>query len=143
MYMLARMERYDPSGVRPEMSNKKIFLYDNGLVTALHFSFSEDRGKLLKNLVYRHLREKTQEIYFARNGWECDFIAFPHGREPLLVQVTSRLDNNNLAREIKGLEAARDFVGQGQALLLAESIQPGLGIPEWIRPASVVDWMLE
>ena len=82
-------------------------------------------------------------MFFARNGWECDFIAFAQDRAPLLVQVTSRLDSNNLVREVKGLEAARKQVGSGQALLLAESIQPGLDEPEWIRVAPVVDWLLE
>jgi predicted AAA+ superfamily ATPase len=143
IYMLARMERYDPSVIRREMSNKKVYLYDNGLATALNYTLSEDRGKLLENLVYRHLREMTQEMYFIRNGWECDFVAFPHGREPLLVQVTSRLDTNNLAREIKGLDAARKRVGSGRTLLLAESIQPGFDVPEWIRVAPVLDWLLE
>jgi len=143
IYMLARMERYDPSVIRREMSNKKVYLYDNGLATALNYTLSEDRGKLLENLVYRHLREMTQEMYFVRNGWECDFVAFPHGREPLLVQVTSRLDTNNLAREIKGLDAARKRVGSGRTLLLAESIQPGFDVPEWISVAPVLDWLLE
>ena len=141
--MLARLERYDPSVIRREMSNKKVYLYDNGLATALNYSLSEDRGKRLENLVYRHLREMTHEIYFVRNGWECDFVAFPHGKKPLLVQVTSRLDTTNLAREIKGLEAAGKRVGPCRALLLAESIQPGLAVPEWISVAPVLDWLLE
>ncbi len=143
VYMLARVERYDPSVIKREMSNKKIYLYDNGLATALNFALSEDRGKLLENVVYRHLREKTLDIYFCRNGWECDFVAFLHGREPLLVQVTARLDSDNLSREIKGLESARKLIGKNQALLLAENIQPGLDVPQWIRVARVADWLLE
>ncbi|GEM_PF-5541933 len=59
----------------------------------------------MENLVFRHLREKTQEIYFLRNGWECDFIALPMAEEPLLVQVTARLDQTTLANVIKRLEA--------------------------------------
>jgi len=143
VYMLARVERYDPSVIKREMSNKKIYLYDNGLATALNFALSEDRGKLLENVVYRHLREKTLDIYFGRNGWECDFVAFLHDRKPLLVQVTARLDSNNLAREIKGLESAGKLAKTGQALLLAENIQPGLDVPQWIRVALVADWLLE
>ncbi len=143
IYMLARVERYDPWVIRREMSNKKAYLYDNGLANALHYSFAEDRGKLLENLVFRHLRETTHEIYFVRNGWECDFIAFSQARGPLLVQVTARLDDNNLAREVKGLEAARNLAGRGEALLLAESIQPGLDIPEWIRVMPIMEWLLE
>lgn len=143
IYMLAKVERYDPSVIKREMSNKKIYLFDNGLATALNSSLSEDRGKLLENVVYRHLREKTLEIYFGRNGWECDFVAFFHDSEPLLVQVTARLDNSNLTREIKGLESARKLTGTGQALLLVESIDPGVGVPEWIRVATVADWLLD
>jgi predicted AAA+ superfamily ATPase len=143
IYMLARLERYDPSVIRREMSNKKVYLFDNGLATALNYSLSEDRGKLLENLVYRHLREMTYEIYFVRNAWECDFVAFPYGSKPLLVQVTTRLDTDNLSREIKGLEAARKRVGSGQALILAESARPGLDLPEWITLVPVLDWLLE
>jgi len=142
IYMLARIERYDPSVVRREMSNRKVYLYDNGLATSLHYSFAEDRGKLLENMVFRHLREKTRQIYFLRNGWECDFIACPEAGEPLLVQVTARLDDTNLAREIRGLEAAGKSVPGGRALLLAESIQPGLDTPDWINAMSIVDWLL-
>lgn len=143
IYMLARTERYDPSVVRREMSNKKVYLYDNGLATALHYSFAEDRGKRLENVVFRHLREKTHEIYFLRNDWECDFLAFFQNRNPLVVQVAATLDHTNAAREIKGLEAAKRRVTEGQALLLAESVQPGLDIPEWIQTPSVVDWLLQ
>lgn len=143
IYLLARVERYDPAVVRREMSNKKVYLYDNGLATALHFSFAEDRGKLLENLVFRRLRDITPEVYFLRNGFECDFVAFPHGREPLLIQVTNRLDQENLAREVAGLSAARDRAGSGEALLLADSFQSGLNIPDWIQVVQVMDWLLE
>ncbi len=143
IYMLARVERFDPSVVRREMSNRKVYLYDNGLATALHYSFAEDRGRLLENMVFRHLREKTREIYFLRNGWECDFIACPMAEEPLLVQVTARLDETNVAREIKGLEAAGKSMPEGRAILLAESIQPGLDMPDWISAQPIVDWLLQ
>ena len=143
IYMLARVERYDPAVIRREMSNKKVYLYDNGLATAMHYSFAEDRGKLLENLVFRHLRQTTPEIYFGRNGWECDFMAFPQGRAPLLIQVTARLDDNNLAREVKGLEAAKHLAGRGQTLLLVEDIQPALDVPEWIDVVPVMEWLLE
>ena len=143
IYMLARVERYDPAVVRREMSNRKVYLYDNGFATAMHYSFAEDRGKLLENLVFRHLREKTEEIYFVRNGWECDFVAFPPGAKPLLFQVTARLDRNNLAREVKGLVAGRKHVGRVDGLLLVDSTEPGLDVPEWIRVVLIQEWLLE
>jgi uncharacterized protein len=143
IYLLARIERYAPAVVKREMSNKKVYLYDNGLATALHFSFGEDRGKLLENLVFRRLREMTPDVYFLRNGWECDFVAFPPAREPLIIQVTERLDEDNLAREVKGIEAGRNRLGRGEAMLLVDSVQSGMDIPKWVRVVPVVDWLLE
>lgn len=68
IYMLASIERYDPAVIKREMSNKKVYLYDNGFATAMHYSFSEDRGKRLENVVFRRLRAQTEDIFFARNG---------------------------------------------------------------------------
>ena len=143
IYLLARVERYDPAVVKREMSNKKVYLYDNGLATALHFSFTEDRGKLIENLVFRRLREMTPDVYFLRNGWECDFVAFPPAREPLIIQVTERLDEDNVAREVKGLEAGKNRLGKGEAILLVDSVQSGVDIPKWVRVVPVVDWLIE
>jgi predicted AAA+ superfamily ATPase len=143
IYMLASIERYDPAVIRREMSNKKVYLYDNGFATAMHYSFSEDRGKRLENVVFRHLRAQTEDIYFARNGWECDFAVFPPGRSALLLQVTDRLGGDNIGRELKGLVAGRQFIGEAEGLLLVDSIEPGLDIPRWIRVLTVQQWLLE
>lgn len=143
IYMLAGIERYDPAVIRREMSNKKVYLYDNGFASAMHYSFSEDRGKRLENVVFRHLRAQTEEIFFVRNGWECDFAVFPSGRSAELIQVTERLSSENIGRELKGLVAARQFIGNGQGLLLVDSIEQGLDIPRWIRVMAVWEWLLQ
>jgi predicted AAA+ superfamily ATPase len=142
IYMLARVERYDPAVLKREKSNKKIYLYDNGFATAMHYNFADDHGKLLENIVFRHLRAFREELYFLRNGWECDFVVLSHGSPNLFVQVTSRLDQDNFTREVKGLAAARDYIGNGQALLLVENVAPHLEIPEWIRVAPIEEWLL-
>ena len=142
IYMLANVERYDPAVVRREMSNKKVYLYDNGFAAALHYSFSEDIGKRLENFVFRHLREQTEDIYFARNGWECDFVVTLPGQVPLLIQVTQRLDAENVGRELKGLISGRQYVGDAEGLLLVDSVAQGLEIPSWIRVLPVLEWSL-
>ena len=43
--------------------NRKIYLYDNGFASATHF-FSEDRGKLLENLVFTRLRASAKIFIF-------------------------------------------------------------------------------
>lgn len=143
IYMVASIERYDPAVVRREMTNKKVFLYDNGFATAMRFSFSEDRGKHLENLVFRHLREQTEEIFFARNGWECDFAVFQAGRPATLIQVTQHLTRDNLDREIKGLSSGKQFIGNADGLLLVETADKGLEIPGWIQLRTVKQWLLQ
>lgn len=143
IYMLAGIEKYDPAVIRREMSNKKVYLYDNGFAAAMHYSFSEDRGKRLENVVFRHLRAQIEEIFFVRNGWECDFAIFPSGRSAELIQVTERLDSENIGRELKGLIAGKQFIGNAEGLLLVDTIEQGLDIPRWIRVMSVREWLLE
>jgi len=143
IYMLASVEKYDPAVIRREMSNKKVYLYDNGFVTAMHYAFSENRGKRLENVVFRQLRSKTEEIFFVRNGWECDFVVFSYGSPPRLVQVTEQLNSENVGREIKGLISGRRFIGNAEGLLLMDMAEQGLDIPRWIRVMDVREWLLE
>lgn len=142
VYMLANVEKFDPAVVRREMSNKKVYLYDTGFAAALHYPFSEDRGRRLENVVFRHLRSMAGEVFFIRNGWECDFAFFPAGDRARLIQVTERLDTDNAGREVKGLQAARQLIGDADGLLLFDSAQKGLEIPPWIKQMSIADWLL-
>jgi len=144
IYMITYMEKYDPSVVKREMSNRKIYLYDNGFASALNYSFSEDRGKLLENLIFTTLRS-SGELYFVKNGFECDFVVFPRLKEPLLVQVTETLHRDNIQREVKGLERARRRTGENARCILisAEVAAPASEIPDWIDVISCVEWLLE
>jgi uncharacterized protein len=143
IYMLASMEKYDPSVVRREMSNRKIYLHDNGFASIAHYTFFQDRGKLLENLVYTHLRRQTDEIYFVKNGGECDFLAFFRGVPPIAVQVADNLNETNVDRELKGLDMARKMVPSCSALLLTnEPIPEGVEVPDSVERALVREWLL-
>jgi hypothetical protein len=68
VYFVTCLEKYDLSIKNREMSNRKIYLYDHGFATATNYSFSEDKGKLLENLVFSELRKQSDKIYFLKNG---------------------------------------------------------------------------
>ncbi len=143
VYMVASMEKYDPSVVRREMSNRKIYLHDNGFASIAHYAFFQDRGKLLENLVFTHLRRGSDEIYFIRNGGECDFLAVFRGRPPLAIQVTDALTESNLEREFKGFQIAQKTAPDAEHLLLTgEPIPPGIEVPAGVETALVRDWLL-
>lgn len=143
IYMLSRLEKFEPSVVKREMSNKKVYLHDNGFASAIQGAFSEDMGKLLENLVFTHLRSRTENIYFLKNRWECDFVVSPDSPRPLLIQVTEKLDDHNLKREIKGLEAARKRISGAECLVLVHELEGAVSVPDWVKVVPVSSWVLE
>ncbi len=70
--------------------------------------------------MFAQLRAQREEIYFLKNRWECNFFVFPSTKQPLVIQVTERLDSDNLNREIKGLGMARKRIRNSKGLLLAD-----------------------
>ena len=143
IYMMAYVEKYDPSVIKREMSNKKIYLFDNGFAAVTQYSFFEDRGKLLENLVFAHLRAQTDEIYFLKNGWECDFVAFIAGKQPLIIQVTEYLNLDNLNREIKGLKMAEKRIPNSKSLLLTAEVDQTINLPDWCDVMTICTWLLK
>ncbi len=143
VYMLAQVEKYEPSVIKREMSNKKIYLYDNGFASVTQYTFFEDRGKLLENLVFAHLRRQSDQIFFAKNAWECDFAVFFKSQPPLLIQVAHRVSPDNVRRETKGFEAALKTTPGGECLLLFEDREAGVRLPKWIKAAYVKNWLLD
>lgn len=102
VFVVASVEKYDPSVVRREMSSKKVYAFDSGMVSAVHFSTSGDRGKYLENFVFAHLRRLTPDIFFLKSGdAECDFIAGTEGGLQC-IQVCQEVNASNVGRELKG-----------------------------------------
>ena len=143
IYMLAYVEKHDPSVTKREMSNKKIYLFDNGFAAVTQYFFFEDRGRLLENLVFAHLRAQTDELYFLKNGWECDFVAFTTAKQPLIIQVTERLGSDNLNQEIKGLEMAKKRIPNSKGLLLTAEVDQAIDLPDWCDVMPISTWLLE
>jgi hypothetical protein len=143
IYMVTYVAKYDPSVVKREMSNKKIYLYDNGIASAVLYAFSEDRGKFLENLIFTGIRNRTEAIFFLKNGYECDFAVFPETGKPVLIQVTETLNRDNFSREINGLEKARKRFDNSQSLLITANMQvPKDMLPEWVEVQIAYEWLL-
>lgn len=91
-----------------EFGERKIYVVDTGLLNALVYKFTEDRGKAVEQIVYWELKRRVDQILFIKNGFECDFVtmsASGHARN--LIQVCIDLsDPLTRKREIKGLLAA-------------------------------------
>jgi len=100
-YLIDELKHYSYSLKEQNNSKKKVYANDNGFLS-LSYSFSENSGKLLENLVYTELIKAGHEVYFYNKNFECDFIAIKEGRS-IAIQVCYALDDKNKKREIGGL----------------------------------------
>ena len=100
-YMIDELKHYSYSLKEQNSSKKKIYSNDNGFLS-LSYSFSENSGKMLENLVYTELIKAGYEVYFYHKNFECDFIAIKEG-ESIAIQVCYELHDQNRKREIGGL----------------------------------------
>ncbi|MEK7189561.1 MAG: ATP-binding protein [Patescibacteria group bacterium] len=102
-YLVFELMKYDYSLKKQFISDKKIFVIDNGLRNEIAFSVSEDKGRLLENLVFIELKRRVHEIYYFKKKKECDFMIKEKNKITSAIQVTAYLGDENQAREIGGL----------------------------------------
>jgi len=108
-YLFFFIPRFSYSQKVQVVNPKKVYAIDNGMIEANSLSFSDDKGRLLENMVFIHLRRSSREIYYFADKKECDFVVFQKGRSPELYQVAWQLNSDNLDREFAGLTEAMDF----------------------------------
>ena len=103
-YLLFAVPKYSASFKKRVVAPPKYYAIDNGLRRANSPQTMPDKGHRLENAVALELmRRKTAPCYAAeKDAWECDFIA-----EETALQVCWRLTEENKAREIRGLLAAK------------------------------------
>jgi len=100
-YLIDELKHYSFSLKEQNNSKKKIYSNDNGFLS-LSYSFSENSGKMLENLVYTELIKAGYEVYFYNKNFECDFIAIKEGKS-IAIQVCYELHDQNRKREVGGL----------------------------------------
>ncbi|MFH1210138.1 MAG: ATP-binding protein [archaeon] len=109
-YLFFQSLRYEYSLRKQLGSIKKVYCIDNGLLNTVSFKFSEDRGRLLENLVFLELKRRGKKIFYNRDTYECDFIIQEKDKIVEAVQVTEKFTAENEKRETEGLlEAMRKF----------------------------------
>ena len=95
------------------------------MATILGFRATEDKGRILENVVFLQLKRRNNEIYFHKEKHECDFLVRKGSRISQAIQVTFALKDNNREREIKGLIEALEKNKLKEGLILTEH-QEGL-----------------
>jgi predicted AAA+ superfamily ATPase len=109
-YLVFELFKYDYSLKKQYVNDKKIYVIDTGMRNVVAFRFSDDRGRLLENLVFIELRRRGTPVYFCKDEGECDFVTDDRGTLMTAIQVCYDLTQENREREILGLaNAMRTF----------------------------------
>jgi predicted AAA+ superfamily ATPase len=117
------LEMYSESTRKRQVNPKKFYLIDVGLHNFLTFKFSENKGRILENLVFLALRRSLLPVFYYRTavGEEVDFLV-KSGKDIQLIQVCYDLHNLDVfTREKKALLSGMNELGLKQGTIITES----------------------
>ncbi|MDG6224620.1 MAG: ATP-binding protein [Candidatus Thermoplasmatota archaeon] len=132
--------RYHPSDRSSDLSTPKVYLPDPAMGSTIG---GKQIGRSMENAVFLHLlREQSfyggiRLFYWKDHDREVDFVIVKGDRITDLVQVSYALDDNSIAREIKGFKSfARSIDDDCRRTLITwtgeESVPEGIDIiPLW------------
>ncbi|NCN06301.1 MAG: ATP-binding protein [Candidatus Pacebacteria bacterium] len=124
IYLNRFIAKYSHSVVKSESSQKKCYVIDPGLGSALDYKLSQDTGRLLETTVALELLKQGKHIAYQQNGTQCDFVVLEKGVVTTAIQAAAVIDTTKTkAREIKGLlQACKKFdLDEGVVLTLDHS----------------------
>lgn len=103
-----------------QKSFKKIYVVDTGLAANVSFKFSEDKGRMLENIVFLGLKRWGRDIYYFKTAnSEVDFLVIDKKGKKQLIQVAWDIeDAATRQRETKGLDQARKQAPNATGLIL-------------------------
>ena len=89
-FLFFYLKRFSYSLKEQEKNPRKVFCIDSGLRNAVSMRFSEDRGKVLENIVFLKFLQKGNEVYYWKDkqGYEVDFIIVEGGKVTGVYQVS-------------------------------------------------------
>jgi hypothetical protein len=123
-----------------QVNPRKAYAVDTGLLEAMSFRMTEDRGAMLETMVYLELRRQglAPEYYFTQSGLEVDFVLPEAGAaQPRLIQVcwslkapaTRQREQTALREAMKELRLTRGLI---VTWMEEETSQPDIEVqPVW------------
>ncbi len=137
-FFVITTEKFSFSQRKRTMNPKKCYLVDVGF-KSLATDFSENRGKILENIVAIELHRRGKTFFYYKDSSECDFIIVENGTPTVAIQVCWELNENNRKREMKGLtDAASSLNISSQVILTYDQNEQ----TEHYRVRSCWEWLL-
>ena len=142
-YLFYYLKKFDYSVKKQIMNSRKVFAVDNAIPNRLGFRFSENKGRLLENVVFIELRRRGCELYYFSEKLECDFLVKENLKITEAIQVTYSLNAENYTREMGGLrEAMQSFnIPKGTLIVFDDHKYPA-ELPDGVSVIPAYEWLL-
>ena len=143
-WLIFVINKYAFSIKEQQIAAKKIYGIDTGLVRSVGFSFSENMGRLLENVVFLKLRKQEDDIYYykTRQDFEVDFFL---PKKNVFIQVCQYFDTKTKGRELRALlEAYKEQDKSSKLLVITQSEKLTLKIKGLsIEIIPLYEWLLK
>lgn len=117
-YLLFTISKFDYSIKKQSVNPKKVYVIDNGLADVNSVSFSANKGRMLENTVFLHLRRYGRQVFYFKGRNECDFLVKEKNEITQAIQVCYQLNEDNKKRELDGLTEAIEKFDLRNGLIL-------------------------
>lgn len=110
--LLFEIDKFSFSLKHQIRSSKKIYSVDTGMVNAVAFKFSENRGRLFENVIFLEMKRRGAELYHYKthSDYEIDFIVRDKGNVQMIQVCVDLVKEMTYSREIRGLvQAAKEL----------------------------------
>ncbi len=135
--------KFDYSIKKQTQNPRKAYCIDNGFLVELGFRLSEDKGKLLENLVAIELKRRGKELFYYMDKNECDFVIREGNTIVQAIQVCYNFTKDNQEREIAGLQEVMTKFDLKEGLILTHEQKDELMLADKkIKILPVWEWLL-
>ncbi len=143
-YLFSFLKKFDYSIRKQIMTPKKAYAIDPAISNRLGFNFSENKGRVLENLVYIELLRRGKEVYYHTGKKECDFLVKEGLEVTQAIQVSWSLNKANVDRETSGLtEAMQTYKLEKGLLIVYEAEETQALTHKGIQIVPVWKWLLD
>lgn len=120
-YLCFFVNRYDDNLKAQQQAPRKVYFIDHVLAKMLGFRISEDRGRVLENIIFIELKRRGYEVFYYQDTKECDFIVRQGPHTQQAIQVCLELHDASSEREKLGLIEAMDKFSLSEGLIITEN----------------------
>lgn len=120
-YLFLFLRKFDYSVRKQIMNPRKAYTIDPAFANRLGFSFSQNKGRILENVVLLELRRRGYEVFYHTGKFECDFLIRVGLVITQAIQVTWELQHHNFERELNGLKEAMQTYQLTKGLIITST----------------------